>query len=313
MLLEPIEAQHALERAFAHFVDVLEAHVIGDQRHHLVDLRIGESEAAEDLAGDSFAELDVAVEANAVGDAEGSRLADVVQQDAEGEFGRRRPQAFQHDQRMSPDIAFGMKLGRLLDAFHGGDFGENIAEQTGFIEQFKAAASSAFGEDADQFIAHTLRGYESDAGVQFPNRSHGGGLDLESETRGETDGAQHAEVIFVEAARGIADGANDSEAQVFETADIVDRRRFHVQGVEQKRVDGEVTAENVLSGVALEGDGGGGAPVVIGIIAEERSDFDAGDQDYAELRAHELGFGKDFEQLIGAGVGGDVVVFGVAV
>jgi hypothetical protein len=37
-----------------------------------------------------------------------------------------------------------------------------------------------------------------------------GGVDLELEAGGETDGAQHAQVIFFEAAVGRADGADDA-------------------------------------------------------------------------------------------------------
>jgi len=38
---------------------------------------------------------------------------------------------------MNPHVAFGMKLRRLLDAFHRSDFGKDLLEQPGFIQQFE--------------------------------------------------------------------------------------------------------------------------------------------------------------------------------
>ncbi len=66
----------------------------------------------------THAHLDVAIEADAVGrDAEGRRLADIVQQRPPGQCARTsRRQFFQQQQGVNPDIALGMKLRRLLDA-----------------------------------------------------------------------------------------------------------------------------------------------------------------------------------------------------
>ena len=84
------------------------------------------------------------------------RLADVVQQRAQGQRRRGRSQPLEHQQRVDPDVAFGMELGRLLDALHGGDLGQDVGQQAGLVQQFEAAARAAFGQDADQFVADAL-------------------------------------------------------------------------------------------------------------------------------------------------------------
>ena len=58
---------------------------------------------------------------------------------------------------MGEDVAFGMELRRLLDSFHGGDFGQDLGQEGGRIEQFESAAGAAFGEHLGQFFAHALR------------------------------------------------------------------------------------------------------------------------------------------------------------
>ena len=65
-------------------------------------------------------------------------------------------QLVQQQQRVHPDIAFGVKFGRLLDAFHGCHSGRMSCQQAGFVEQLEAAPRAALGEDARQFVAHPL-------------------------------------------------------------------------------------------------------------------------------------------------------------
>ncbi len=80
------QAEETLERGSLHARGVGEAHVILDEGENLPRILVGESEAAENFGAHGDADLDVAVEANAVrGDAEGGWLADVVEQRAPGE------------------------------------------------------------------------------------------------------------------------------------------------------------------------------------------------------------------------------------
>ena len=94
-----------------------------------------------------------------VGGAKGGRLADVVEQHTPGErWGSAGGKTFEHQEGVNPDVAFGMILRRLLDAFHGGDFGKEFDEQAGLVEKFKAAAGGAFGEQFGEFVANAFRG-----------------------------------------------------------------------------------------------------------------------------------------------------------
>ena len=47
--------------------------------------------------------------------------------------------------------------------------------------------------------------------MQLLDGGHGRRLDLESEARRETNGAQHSQMIFLEALLRIADRANDAD------------------------------------------------------------------------------------------------------
>ena len=93
MLLESIHAQHSLQRALAHLMDVRKPHVIRDQGDYLVDVGIRESQPVQDFARDSLAQLHMSIESDALGHAKCPRLADIVQQNPEGQRGRRSPAA----------------------------------------------------------------------------------------------------------------------------------------------------------------------------------------------------------------------------
>ena len=88
VLVEARQAKEALQRGLLHLQDVAEAHVVLDQREDLRGVVVGEAQAREDILGDADADLDVAVEADAVAGNRrirrliGRGLADVVQQRA---------------------------------------------------------------------------------------------------------------------------------------------------------------------------------------------------------------------------------------
>ncbi len=93
VLVEAWEAEEALEGGLAHVHDVGEAHVVFDEGEDLRSVFVGEAEAGEDGFGDADADLDVAVESDAVvwvvgvGRAVGGGLADVVQERSPCECG----------------------------------------------------------------------------------------------------------------------------------------------------------------------------------------------------------------------------------
>ena len=86
MFLKLGQADEALEGGVLHPAHVGKAHVISHQRQDLLALAIAEAQSGEHIVGDAHADLDVAVEADAVRRAaEGGGLADIVQQRAPGE------------------------------------------------------------------------------------------------------------------------------------------------------------------------------------------------------------------------------------
>ena len=134
MFVELGEADEALEGGLAHLGNVLELHVIGDESFDLVGVVVGKAETTAEIVGHADANFDMAVEADTVSGfrsgAEGGRLADVMKQDAPGKCGRNsRRKIFEHEEGVDPDVTLGMKLRRLRDAFHGGDFGKHFSEE----------------------------------------------------------------------------------------------------------------------------------------------------------------------------------------
>ena len=109
---------------------------------------------------------------------------------------------------------------------------------------------------------------------------------------------------------GIADGANNSGAQIFLAADVIED--FIRERVEHQAVDGEVSALYIFFGRAGVLDAVGMAAIGVANVAAERSDFDlrgaVGDDDDSELRADCEAIGEKLLHAVGRGVGGDVVI-----
>src|SRR5258706_12829808 len=95
-----------------------------------------------------------------------------------------------------------MELRRLRDAFHSGDFGEQLGEEAEFVEEFEATAGSALGEELGELFAGAFRGDDVDFARVSMDGGESCGVDGGAETRSEADGAQHAEVVFGETAGG---------------------------------------------------------------------------------------------------------------
>ena len=107
-------ASETLEGRLTHLLRVGEAHVLGDQRDSVLDDLTWKTKPRQDVARHRGADLVVPVEADTVRDGESDRLADVVKQSGEGEFEPRRMELLQQEQGMDPDVALGVKVGRLL-------------------------------------------------------------------------------------------------------------------------------------------------------------------------------------------------------
>src|SRR5258708_8980496 len=97
---------------------------------------------------------------------------------------------------------------RLLDAFHRSDFRKNLLEEPGFVQRFERPPGRAFGEKFGEFFAEALWGNLVDLADVAAYRPKRFGFDFESETRGESHRAHHAEFVFCKTAVGLADGFN---------------------------------------------------------------------------------------------------------
>src|SRR5258705_10487757 len=93
-----------------------------------------------------------------------------------------------------------MELWRLRDAFHSGDFGEQLGEEAEFVEEFEATAGSALSEELGELFSDAFRGNDVDFARVSADGGESCGFDGVAETRSEADGAQHAEFVFGETA-----------------------------------------------------------------------------------------------------------------
>src|ERR1700722_13797850 len=142
MFVEGGEPHEFLQGRFLHARDVTEAHVIVDQREHLVCVVIGKTQTCANLLRNFTSDLHVTIETDALGsDAECGWFACVVQQGSPSQRGwARMRQVFEQEQRMHEDVAFGMKLRRLLNSLHHGNLRQDFSKQTGLIEQKESAS-----------------------------------------------------------------------------------------------------------------------------------------------------------------------------
>ncbi len=289
VLIEPRQAEEALKGGLLHLQDVPKAHVVLDQGDDLGFVLVRKAEAIEDGFSDADAYFDVAVEADTVlivagvGGAIGGGLADVVKECAPGEggggVGRK---LLEQEHGVDPDVALGMVLGGLLDAVHPDGLREDLGEQAGYIEEFEGMAGVAFREHPGEFVADALVADLGDVAGLLLDGGKGAWLDLEPQAGGETDRAEHAELVFGEAGDGVADGADDAGGEVGLTVDKVEGGGCSVgvlviqERIEEHAVDGEVAAEHIFAGVGGEADRVGAAAVGVGAIVAEGGDLDGG-------------------------------------
>ena len=101
-------------------------------------------------------------------------------------------QFLQHQQCVYEHIAFGMKLRRLLDAFHGSNFRKHFAQQAGFVEQFEGTPRMAFSQHAGEFITHAFAGNLMNLWREVLNGFKCSRINCVLESRREAHCAQHA-------------------------------------------------------------------------------------------------------------------------
>lgn len=311
--------EEAFEGGGAHLLDADEVHVIGDGGGGGFDDVVGVFEAAKDGVGHFGTEFVVAIEADAAGvgvGGLGGGFGDVVKEDGEdeGEGGVWR-ELGEHEAGVDKDIAFGVELRGLLAALEVEDFWEDLGHEAGMDEEVEAGLAMGGEPDAVEFVADAFGADFGNQGSGLLEGGPGSGFDGEAEGGGEADGAEEAEVVFLESGGGLANGADELGFEVGLAVDVVDERTGF--GVVEEAVDGEVSTFSVLFGCGKR-NGFGATAVTVGAVGAEGGDFDpafagGGDDDDAEVGADELAAREEFGDLSGVCGGGDVVVFGIAI
>jgi len=237
-------------------------------------------------------------------------LADVVEEDGEDERdGDLRGEQAEHGAGVDPDVALGMKLRRLLAALEREKLRDDLGEEAALVEQVEAADTIGREENADEFLADALGADVVDFGGVLLQRVPGGGIDFELEHGGEADGAQHAEAILAEAARGVADGAQKAAVEIGASADEIDDLARN--GIVEHAVYSEVAALRVFARRG-EGDGLGVAAIDVSAIGAECGDLELmtaiQDANDAEVRTDGDGAREEALHLLRACAGGHVII-----
>jgi dienelactone hydrolase len=190
-----------------------------------------------------------------------------------------------------------------------------VHQQSGTIQQFKAAPCLTFGEDVHQFIADPFGGHAAHPLCAAADGVEGGGLNFKLEAGGETHGAQHAQVIFLKPLLRVADGA---DAALFDVAAAFHEVE-HLAGswVHQQGVYGEIATPHIAPDIVFKLDAVGMSAVSVGSIAAEGGHLHlrmigVPHHHDTEMGSHEVGLGKQVKHLFGTRVRGDVVVFGLS-
>lgn len=307
-----VRSHQLAQGRFIHFLHVLEAHVPGNGDDDLSDFFNWQAQAAQDFFGHFCTFGFVAVKTDAVlAHKGGIRFPDVVQQDCVGQRTGRILHHVEHDDGVFEYIAFGVELRRLLLSDHWKNFRDDMFHESE-LDEFSqgVTGADAFGEDAREFVFNP---FGADFGevvcVNFDGVARGG-VDRKAERVSKAYGAQHAQVIFSEAAVGIADGTDEFFFQVGLSADVINN--FVFNGIPEHSIDGEVSTLGVLFGAA-EVDAVGAAAVLITGVFTKCGDFSLesvfDNHDDAEGFADGDGFGKKGFNLFGQGIGGNVVIF----
>src|ERR1700674_1363688 len=194
----------------------------------------------------------MAIESDAIrSHAEFRRLADIMQQRSPGEGHRARiRQVVEKKQRVYKHVAFGMKLGRLLNSLHRRNLRQNWFQQTAFIQQEKSAPGVPFRQHARQFVANPLARHDLDLLSQFLCGRKCSWLNRVLEPRRESDCAQHAQLVFSETLLSIPDGTDDSRFQILARSYKIEH--LAADRIKQHSVDREIAARYIFPRIPAE-------------------------------------------------------------
>ena len=339
VLVEARHAQKLLQRRLAHASGMAKTHVIVHQRQNVLRVIARKPQPPADFLRHLHANLHMPVEADAVGrHAKRGWLSHIVQQRAPCQRGRAGlRKVVQKQQRVDENIAFRVKLRRLLHSLHRGNFRQDFLQQPTLVKQQKRAPSMSFGEHAREFVAHPLSRNHVNLVSQPPDGGKRAWLDRVFEASGKAHRPQHAELVLGEPMLGIANGADNPFFQVFAPAYKVDH--FAAHRIEQHAVNGKVASSDILPRILREPNFIRMAPIRIANVAAEgghlhsmsmsrnahlpaislRRDA-AGNvsclqrlrhrhEHNPKLRSHRVRLRKDRHDLLRSSIGGHVKVF----
>ena len=210
---------------------------------------------------------------------------------------------------MNEDVALGVKLRRLLATAQNENFRQDVLHEATLDEEIEAAHACGGEEDFHQLVADALGAHVVNVASVFEDGGPCFGFDFKIEHCSETDGAEQAEFVFPESRDGIADGANEAGTEIGAARDVI--YDFATNGIVKEAVDGEVAALGIGLRVA-EGDFRGATTIHVCAVASKSGDLKVVsvfvDDDDAEMRADGVGAREERLHLLGACIGGDVVV-----
>ena len=119
---------------------------------------------------------------------------------------------------------------------HGGNFRQQHGQQAALVQQVQAVSGAAFGEDANQFVAHALGRDARNQLSMAPDGREGFRLNRESQPGGEAYGAQQAQMVFAKACVGIADGADQPGIEIGTAPDVIEHWRVGGRVGRRKRL-----------------------------------------------------------------------------
>jgi hypothetical protein len=284
-----------------------------DSDDDVVDLFAREAEAFENLLGQIRTDAFVFVKMDAAGleiarGCEG--FGDVVKQNGPGEgwvcVGR---QILQHEEEVVEDRSFRVKIGGLIAACGGGDFGQDLFEQTALAKEVEAARRVGRTEQFDEFVADALGADGMNFGGGGFNGGEGFGFDIEIQLGSKPIGAKEAEMIFAKALGWRPDSADDFRAQIGFAADPI--MQFAFDGIIEEAVDGEIAAAGVGDGVAKNDIGWMASILIIGFGAKG-GDLELvivfENDDDAKFASDGNGAWEEIFDLVGQSGGDDIVI-----
>ncbi len=114
MFFEMRRPKKAFQRADSHIRHIFEPHMIRNKRGDTLNVLIRRLQFLQATSCHGCPYFRMTVEAYSVGNAKGRRLADIMQQHTPGKRTRRLSHALEHKKDVLPNVAFRVKLRRLL-------------------------------------------------------------------------------------------------------------------------------------------------------------------------------------------------------